>query len=192
MLLLDEPFGALDTNTRQQVRDELADLLAKLELPTLLVTHAFEDAAILADRVGVIDDGHLVQLATPRELLRNPADGMVAALTGANVLEGNATPSPSGSTVRLGGSGELASSTRAEGPVTVAIHPWELELTDAGSGTLTDTVVSVRHDRGRLLIRLTRFTVQTSQQNAARAVVEGTTVGLRVAPADVRILDADH
>ena len=191
-LLLDEPFGALDTNTRQQVRDELADLLAKLELPTLLVTHAFEDAAILADRIGVIDDGHLVQLATPRELLRNPADGMVAALTGANVLEGNATPSPSGSTVRLGGSGELASSTRAEGPVTVAIHPWELELTDAGSGTLTDTVVSIRHDRGRLLIRLTRFTVQTSQQNAPRAVVEGTTVGLRVAPADVRILDADH
>ena len=74
----------------------------------------------------------------------------------------------------------------------IAIHPWELELTDAGSSTLTDTVVSIRHDRGRLLIRLTRFTVQASQQNAARAIVEGTTVGLRVAPGDVRILAANH
>ena len=49
VLLLDEPFGALDAITRQQVRDELADVLARLGLPTLLVTHAFEDAAALAD-----------------------------------------------------------------------------------------------------------------------------------------------
>ena len=48
VLLLDEPFGALDAITRRQVRDELADLLDQLELPTLLVTHAFEDATALA------------------------------------------------------------------------------------------------------------------------------------------------
>ena len=192
MLLLDEPFGALDTITRQQVRDELADLLANFELPTLLVTHAFEDAIVLADRVGVIDDGRLVQIATPTELLRNPADAIVAALTGANVIEGNATPSSSGSVVCLGGSGELASSTPAHGPVKVAIHPWELELTDAGSSTLTDTVISIRHDRGGLLIRLTRFNVQTSGQNGYPEIAEGSTVGLRAAPADVRILAADH
>jgi len=192
VLLLDEPFGALDTITRQQVRDELADLLAKFELPTLLVTHAFEDAAVLADRVGVIDAGRLVQIATPTELLCNPANAMVAALTGANVIEGNATPSPSGSIVCLGGSGELASSTSAEGPVTVAVHPWELELTDVGSSTLTDTVVGIRHDRGGLLIRLTRFTVQTSRHDAYPTIAEGATVGLRAAPVDVRILAANH
>ena len=48
VLLLDEPFGALDAITRRQVRDELGDLLTTLRLPTLLVTHAFEDAAALA------------------------------------------------------------------------------------------------------------------------------------------------
>ncbi len=192
VLLLDEPFGALDTITREQVRDELGDLLGELELPTLLVTHAFEDAAVLADRVGVIDDGHLVQVATPTELLRNPANAMVAALTGANVIEGNATPSASGSIVRLGGSGELASSTPAQGPVTVVVHPWELELTDVGSSTLTDTVMSVRRDRGGLLIRLTRFTVQTPPENGYPAIAEGSTVGLRAAPGDVRVLAADH
>ena len=192
VLLLDEPFGALDTITREQVRDELADLLATFELPTLLVTHAFEDAMVLADRVGVIDDGRLVQVATPIELLRNPANAIVAALTGANVIEGNATPSASGSIVHLGGSGELASSTSAEGPVTVAVHPWELELTDAGSSTLTDTIISIRHDRGGLLIRLTRFTVQASGTNGYPALAEGSTVGLRAAPVDVRILTSNH
>ncbi len=90
VLLLDEPFGALDAITRRQVRDVLADVLSKLGLPTLLVTHAFDDAAALAQRVGVIDDGRLVQLATPNELLRSPASAMVAALTSANVLRGNA------------------------------------------------------------------------------------------------------
>ena len=191
LLLLDEPFGALDAITRQQVRDELADLLSELELPVLLVTHAFEDASVLADRVGVLDEGRLVQMGTATELLRSPANAMVAALTGANVLEGTATATPSGSIVRLGGSGELASSMPAEGPVHIAVQPWELELADPGSSTLTDTVISVRHDRGGMLVRLTRFTVRfPPHENGYPAIDEGSTVGLRAAPADVRVLAA--
>ena len=189
VLLLDEPFGALDTITRGQVRDELAGLLASLALPTLLVTHAFEDAASLADRVAVIEGGRLVQIATAAELIRSPANVMVAQLTGANVLEGVATPARSGSMVRLGGSGELASAVRAEGPVQIAVYPWELELTDPATGTLRDTVLSVRPDRGGLLISLTRFTVHAPlYTNGRPAVAEGSTVGLRAAPSDVRVL----
>jgi len=60
VLLLDEPFGALDAITRRQVRGEPCDILTQLELPTLLVTHAFEDATALAQRIGVIDSGRLV------------------------------------------------------------------------------------------------------------------------------------
>jgi ABC-type glutathione transport system ATPase component len=189
VLLLDEPFGALDAITRQQVRDGLADVLSKLQLPTLLVTHAFEDASALARRVGVIENGRLVQLATAAELLRSPANAMVAALTGANVLQGTATPSPSGSTVRLSGGGELASSTPAHGPVQIAVHPWELELTDPQSSTLTDRVLNVRHDRGGLVIRLTRFAIQIPPLRDGHLVIaEGSTVGLRAAPSDVRVL----
>lgn len=189
VLLLDEPFGALDAITRQQVRDELVDLLAMLKLPTLLVTHAFEDAAALAHRVGVIDNGRLVQIAPSAELIRSPANAMVAALTGANVLEGIATPAPSGSIVRLGGGGELASSTPATGPVQIAVYPWELELADPRSSKLTDNVVSVRHDRGGLLIRLTRLTIQAQPlRHDQPAIAEGSTVGLRAAPTDVRVL----
>lgn len=192
VMLLDEPFGALDAVTRRQVRDELGDVLVGLRLPTLLVTHAFDDATALAHRVGVIDNGRLVQLARATELLRRPANAMVAALTGANVLEATATPAPSGSTVRLAGGGELTSSTRAIGPVQVAVHPWELELVDRASSTLTDTVVSMRHDRGGLLIRLTRFTLQTQpHKDGQPTIAEGSTVGLRAAPADVRVLPPD-
>ncbi len=114
---------------------------------------------------------------------------MVAALTGANVLKGTAAPAPSGSTVTLSGGGELASSTPAEGPVQIAVHPWELELADPKTSTLTDSVVSVHHDHGGLLIRLTRFTIQTqTHENGHPAIEEGSTVGLRAAPSDVRVL----
>ncbi len=189
VLLLDEPFGALDAVTRQQVRDELDGLLTDLGLPTLLVTHSFDDAIALAKRVGVIDNGRVVQVASPRELLTQPANAMVAALTGANVLDGIATPDAAGSSVLIAGGGRLTSSIRAHGPVQIAIQPWELELGDPESSALVDTVVSVRQDRGGLLVRLTRFTIQDRRAGDVQpAVAEGQSVGVRVAPANVRVL----
>ena len=84
VLLLDEPLSALDAHTRGVVRAELAELLAELRLPTLLVTHDFEDAAALADRVGVIVEGRILQLGAAADLLAAPADAFVASFTGAN------------------------------------------------------------------------------------------------------------
>lgn len=192
VLLLDEPFGALDALTRQQVRDELSDLLSSVQLPTLLVTHAFEDATALGHRVGVIDRGRLAQIATATELLSHPANATVAALTGANLLQGNATPAQSGTTVALTGGGSLASTAEITGAVQIAIHPWELELVDADSSTLTDTIVSVRQDRGALMVRLTRLTLQTDPSRNGRVSLEpGATVGLRAGPGDVRVFQAD-
>jgi ABC-type Fe3+/spermidine/putrescine transport system ATPase subunit len=155
----------------------------------LLVTHAFEEAAALAGRIGVIDSGRLVQLATPKELLDTPANVMVAALTGANILEGTATPTHSGSSVRLLGGGELESATRASGPVHVAVHPWQLELADPDGCSLTDTVLGVREDRGGATIRLARFTIDTpSSVNGHATITEGSIVGVRAAPRDVHVL----
>ncbi len=87
-LLLDEPLSALDSHTRAAVRGELRDLLATLGLPVILVTHDFEDAATLADRVGVLVDGRLRQLGTPAELVAAPVDPFVARFTGANLVPG--------------------------------------------------------------------------------------------------------
>ncbi len=190
VLLLDEPFGALDTITRRRVRDELDELLAQLALPTLLVTHAFEDAVTLADRIGVLDTGTMVQLATSGELLARPVSVLVAALTGANILEGTATATRSGSTVRLRGGGELESATTARGAVHVIVHPWQLKLADPDECSLTDAVATVRDEGGRMTIRLARFTIQApSSKNGHAPVAEGSIVGLRAAPQDVHLLE---
>jgi ABC-type sulfate/molybdate transport systems ATPase subunit len=189
VLLLDEPFGALDAITRRQVRAELGDILADVRLPSLLVTHAFDDASVLADRIGVLDRGRLVQLASAAELVRNPATVMVAALTGANILAGTATPAASGSIVRLSGGGELRSCAAAAGAVEVAVHPWALELTGPQDSRLIDAVVSVHHDGGGLVVKLTRFTVRLPAGANGRPVLEpGAMVGLRADPDDVRVL----
>jgi molybdate transport system ATP-binding protein len=187
LLLLDEPFGALDAITRQHVRDELDDALGNLRMPALLVTHAFEDAAVLADRIGVLDRGTVVQLGTAADLLSEPSSVLVAALTGANIVAGTAAPARFGSIVRLSGGGELRSASSAEGGVQVAVHPWAIELTDPQTSPLTDTVLSVHPDRGVLVVRLARFTVHV-RANGEAPIVVGSTVGLRAAPEDVRVL----
>ena len=191
LLLLDEPFAALDAITREQVRDELGDLLQKLGLPTLLVTHAFEDAAALAERIGVLDQGRIVQLGTPRALLDSPATSLVARLTGANTVAGTAEPVPGGSLIRLDGGGQLTSATTASGRVEVVLHPWTIELADPAASPLTDVVLSVRPDRDSLIVRLTRLTVRVPAHDGQAPVAEGTSVGLRVAPDRVRVIAAN-
>jgi molybdate transport system ATP-binding protein len=191
VLLLDEPFAALDAIARRQLRGDLAEFLVGLELPSLLVTHSFEDASELGQRVGVLDHGRLVQIAAAGELLASPANALVAGLTGANVVAGIAVPGGVGSTIGLAGGGELTSTTHAAGPVDVAVHPWELDFGDPAACGLTDTVVSVGQGAGVSHIRLTRFTVQhRSEQPDLPPVSHGQVVGLRAAPSTVRVFPA--
>jgi ABC-type sulfate/molybdate transport systems ATPase subunit len=129
VLLLDEPLSALDMHTRGTVRAELHDLLVGLGLPTILVTHDFEDAATLADRVGVLVDGRILQLGTPSELVAAPSDAFVASFAGANVLGGVARAGRAGLTeVTLDGGGTVLTTDAGVGRVAVAIYPWEISL----------------------------------------------------------------
>jgi molybdenum ABC transporter ATP-binding protein len=128
-LLLDEPLSALDTHTRADVRVELRDILDHLDLPVLLVTHDFQDAAVLADRVAVLVDGRLLQVGTPAELIAAPADAFVASFTGANLLFGHAIPGLGGLTeVTLADGNILYSVDEAEGSVDIAVYPWEISI----------------------------------------------------------------
>lgn len=129
VLLLDEPLSALDAQTRPIVRAELQDLLAGLGLPTLLITHDFDDAAALADRAGAIVDGRVRQLAPVAELADRPADAFVASLTGSNVLAGVAGPRPGGGAeVRLDDGQVLRSDQALYGRVGVVIAPWAVRV----------------------------------------------------------------
>ena len=142
VLLLDEPLAALDAHTRRVVRDELATELRTFAIPTLLVTHDFSDAAALADRVAVIVDGTLRQLAPPAELLSAPADRFVVALTGGSVVRG----AQHDGRVELDAGGELE----------VAVYPWDIEVRPGAgpAGALTGTVAATTIEAGRVRVRV--------------------------------------
>ena len=129
VLLLDEPLAALDAHTKDAVRSELRDLLASVSLPTILVTHDFEDAAALADQVGVLVDGELRQLGLPGDLVASPADPFVASFTGATLLRGVASRGSNGLTeVSLDTGGSVWSTDEGVGRVAVALHPWDVSV----------------------------------------------------------------
>ena len=75
---LDEPFSALDPLIRAEMQDEFIRLQSLLHKTIVFITHDFEEATKLADRIGIMKDGRMVQLATPEELVLNPADDYVA------------------------------------------------------------------------------------------------------------------
>jgi osmoprotectant transport system ATP-binding protein len=80
VMLLDEPFGALDPLTRDRLQRSFDELRRRLSLTAVFVTHDVAEALILGDRIGVMRAGRLVQLGTPAELARSPADAEVARL----------------------------------------------------------------------------------------------------------------
>src|ERR1700730_5965208 len=80
LVLLDEPFGALDALTRLELHRQFLDLKRRLRKTMVLVTHDLGEAFRLADRIGVMRQGRLLQLGTPAELAAHPADGYVSEL----------------------------------------------------------------------------------------------------------------
>ena len=131
VLLLDEPLSALDAHTKADVRSELHELLAGLAIPVLLVTHDFEDAAALADRVGVIVDGALRQTGTPGELVARPADPFVASFTGANLLRGHGVSSGDSTRVRLEDGTVITTADVGQGELALAVYPWDVTISTA-------------------------------------------------------------
>jgi molybdate transport system ATP-binding protein len=89
VLLLDEPFSAVDQVTRRKLQRELAELRRGLAIPMILVTHDLEEAAMLADSLALLHHGRTLQTGTPEEVLTKPRDAVVAALVAArNIFHG--------------------------------------------------------------------------------------------------------
>src|SRR5918996_1413468 len=88
VLLFDEPFGALDTQTRSHLRREIRALLKKVKVPAIFITHDQEEALELGDRVAVLNHGHIEQIGTPFEIYNHPATEYVATFLGAaNIID---------------------------------------------------------------------------------------------------------
>lgn len=89
IILMDEPFGALDPITRENLQDEFKNLQSKLHKTIVFVTHDMDEALKLADRIAIMKDGHIVQLDTPEMILRKPKDEFVLEFIGKHRAAGN-------------------------------------------------------------------------------------------------------
>ncbi|NLX90547.1 MAG: ATP-binding cassette domain-containing protein [Firmicutes bacterium] len=87
ILLLDEPFGALDPNTKRMLCRELKKMHLQYRYTVVHVTHDFNEAGMLADRIGIILEGRVRQVGVSREVFENPLDQKVASFLGAEPLK---------------------------------------------------------------------------------------------------------
>jgi len=146
VVLLDEPFSALDTPVRAELRRELRRLQRDVNLSTVLVTHDPEEAAMLADEIMVVRDGQVLQAGTCRDVYRRPASAEVGRLLGIdNLFEGvaGADGVPAGLTTDLPAGARLLWHVP---PEALRIHPGPPysaangSTVDLGQGRITDVV----------------------------------------------------
>ncbi|GHD06208.1 sulfate/molybdate ABC transporter ATP-binding protein [Tianweitania populi] len=171
VLLLDEPFGALDAAVRRDLRVWLREIQEQLGITTLFVTHDQEEALDLADRVVILSEGKIVQEGTPEEVTRRPNSAFVTRFLGdTNRLQGQV----GGGQVQLGGTAVAAPGIR-DGKADVYVRPADLEWAVEGEGlSATVTRVIDRPDHRRVLAKL----------------ADGTQIELDVPP-ETRVLRGD-
>ena len=135
VLLLDEPLSALDASTRGRAARELSATIAAAGVPTLLVTHDYEEAATLAREIGVIAEGRIVQRGSAADLAAAPGSAFVADLVGSVVITGRAGhPGEAGIPVELDHGPTVWTTSPCEaGSVALSVHPWEILIEPSGS-----------------------------------------------------------
>jgi ABC-type Fe3+/spermidine/putrescine transport system ATPase subunit len=185
VLMLDEPLSNLDPSLRERTRRELRRLIKRLGITTILVTHEQEEAFDLGDRVGVLREGRLEQVATPRELYESPATSFVATFVGrAAVLQGIVEAVVGERRrVRLLGQGSEAGvadwwafgALEAGEPVDLVVRPECLVFVEsAAHGAVAGRVASRRYTGPHTLFRVgLDLGVEVEVEAPADAVVAG-------------------
>jgi molybdate transport system ATP-binding protein len=138
LLLLDEPLSALDAPTRVRLRTELRNLLRQCAIPSIVVTHDWEDALALGDHMVVIKDGRMLQQGTPQAVFNAPTNAEVAAIVGMEtILPGRILGSAGGlATVDVGGVKVVAVSDEGpDGKVFICIRAEDVVLEPVGTGS---------------------------------------------------------
>ncbi len=191
VLLLDEPLSALDAKVRAQLRDQIRRIQLDVGITTLFVTHDQEEALAIADRVGVMQDGRIEQLAPPTEVYSRPATAFVAEFVGlTNRLAGTV----SGSTVTVRGRDlPLVDLSTPPGPVTALVRPEAVTLasdSSGGSGPLTGTVIATTFlgATSRVTVDLGDTTIMAQLTTAdAAGLPAGSRVSLTIRPDPVLV-----
>lgn len=170
VLLLDEPFGALDANVRRELRRWLREIHTTLGITTLFVTHDQEEALDLADRVVILKDGHIVQQGTPEAVCRDPKSAFVMKFLGdanmlaADVRDGKAYAD--GAVIDAAG--------LADGKAELYARPGDLDWAPQGAGIAATISRVMDRPGGRRVIATTRDGVHLELDlEPERAVTSG-------------------
>ena len=170
VLLLDEPFGALDARVRQDLRIWLDELHREVGVTSLLVTHDQEEAMELANTVVVMHEGQVEQVGSPAEIYDEPASAFVAGFVGsANVLHGHVQEGH----IRFGEHRVAGADHLEEGePATAYVRPHDVRLATTGSGDNSDSLVAIV-ERVNRLGWLSRLTLRLPDGQSIIAQVPG-------------------
>ena len=178
VLLLDEPFGALDAGVRRELRDWLTLLHDEFPLTTLLVTHDRDEALELSEHVVVIVGGAVVQTGSPEEVWDHPADPRVASLLGLGAL---VPASVRAGRARLGGL-LLAPVSGPDGErLTALLRPEDVRLSPAPAAGQASRIERLRRIAGRVRLSLRLPAGEPLTVDASREEVDA--LGLRVGDA---------
>ena len=184
LLLLDEPLAALDRALRARLLDELVDLLDRLDVTALHVTHDQEEAFALGDRVAVMDAGRIVQHGTPAEVWRAPASATVARFLGFPLLDATARAG-----VVTGAFGSLRVPGVEDGTTRVVLRPDALGLDPAAP--LRGTVAASTFRGDRIVVRVATaagaLEVTVAPADAPPVAAE---VGVSIDPGAIVVLPA--
>ncbi len=185
VLLLDEPLGALDKKLREQMQIELRQLQQQVGITFLFVTHDQEEALTLSDRIAVMSEGHVKEIASPAQLYENPSSRFVADFIGSmNFFPGEVTKSENGKlSISTDSMGEIdipaSNSEYADrSPVWVAIRPEKLKPVFTAPGDLSNVMQGVMGpsaylgDRSHFYVHLSKREepVLVALQNLERSI----------------------
>ncbi len=190
VLLLDEPLGALDAQLRARLQVELANLQRQIGITFVYVTHDQHEAFTMSDRIGVMREGKLVQVGTPREIYETPATVDVARFVGAaNVID--ATVVAPGS-IDVGGVRFAAHDARHAGVATVMIRPERIHV---GTGETPATIERITFAGSILRVALrvgtASLVAEVPNDERSRGLVDGQATTIEVLADAVRVLGAN-
>ncbi|MGZ6365042.1 MAG: ABC transporter ATP-binding protein [Ktedonobacteraceae bacterium] len=162
LLLLDEPLSALDVQTRREVRQELRNLLSNTGFTTVMVTHHYLEALLFGYHILVLEQGHVIQQGSQRDLLQYPRSSYVAELVGMNFFRGRVINCEAGAMCTI----QLQNNGRPGIEVSAALEEQAQKLPETG-------------DEAFVLVDPRSITLyQTLPDSSARNVFQGTIVQL--------------
>ena len=197
VFLMDEPLSNLDAKLRVHMRSELIRLQKKLNITTIYVTHDQTEAMSMADRVAVMDQGEIAQLASPAEIYDKPANQFVGGFVGSppmnffDVSRSNGSLDIAGFKVKIAKTTADKLSKSAKSELVAGIRPGDLKISDKKEGTISAKVLTVEVLGSESLVSVDINGIEAKVLAERRSKIAGT-VNLIADPELIHVFDKSN